>query len=159
VETPVFMPVGTRASVTGIAPDELTALGASIILANTYHLLLQPGPDLFRRVGGIHTFMRWPGLVLTDSGGYQIFSLPEERTMSEDGARFRSYIDGSARSQGTGAESQTSPGRPPSPELRYCSGAHAFISLALMLTSPVSIAAASARRTPAASGRQRAKRW
>jgi queuine tRNA-ribosyltransferase len=95
VETPVFMPVGTRATVTGIAPDELTALGASIILANTYHLLLRPGPDQFRRVGGIHSFMRWPGLVLTDSGGYQIFSLPHERTMSEDGARFRSYIDGS----------------------------------------------------------------
>jgi queuine tRNA-ribosyltransferase len=94
VETPVFMPVGTRATVTGIAPDELTALGASIILANTYHLLLRPGPELFRRVGGIHSFMRWPGLVLTDSGGYQIFSLPHERTMSEDGARFRSYIDG-----------------------------------------------------------------
>jgi queuine tRNA-ribosyltransferase len=88
------MPVGTRATVTGIAPDELTALGASIILANTYHLLLRPGPDQFRRVGGIHAFMRWPGLVLTDSGGYQIFSLPHERTMSEDGARFRSYIDG-----------------------------------------------------------------
>jgi queuine tRNA-ribosyltransferase len=94
VETPVFMPVGTRATVTGILPDELTALGASILLANTYHLLLRPGADLFRRVGGIHAFMRWPGLVLTDSGGYQIFSLPDERTMSEDGARFRSYIDG-----------------------------------------------------------------
>lgn len=94
VETPVFMPVGTRATVTGIAPDELTTLGASIILANTYHLLLRPGPDQFLRVGGIHSFMRWPGLVLTDSGGYQIFSLPQERTMSEDGARFRSYIDG-----------------------------------------------------------------
>ena len=94
VETPVFMPVGTRATVTGIAPDELTALGASIILANTYHLLLRPGLEQFRRVGGIHAFMRWPGLVLTDSGGYQIFSLPQERTMSEDGARFRSYIDG-----------------------------------------------------------------
>jgi queuine tRNA-ribosyltransferase len=88
------MPVGTRATVTGIAPDELTALGASIILANTYHLLLRPGLEQFRRVGGIHPFMRWPGLVLTDSGGYQIFSLPQERTMSEDGARFRSYIDG-----------------------------------------------------------------
>jgi queuine tRNA-ribosyltransferase len=94
VETPVFMPVGTRATVTGVTPDELTALGTSIILANTYHLLLRPGPEQFRRVGGIHSFMRWPGLVLTDSGGYQIFSLPEERTMSEDGARFRSYIDG-----------------------------------------------------------------
>ena len=94
VETPVFMPVGTRATVTGIAPDELTKLGASIILANTYHLLLRPGPEQFRRTGGIHSFMGWPGLVLTDSGGYQIFSMPEERTISEKGARFRSYVDG-----------------------------------------------------------------
>ena len=94
VQTPVFMPVGTRAAVTGLAPDELTALGVPILLANTYHLLLRPGPELFRRVGGIHAFMRWPGPVLTDSGGYQIFSLPAERTMFEEGARFASYIDG-----------------------------------------------------------------
>lgn len=94
VATPAFMPVGTRATVTGLTPDDLTDLGAPILLANTYHLLLRPGPDLFRRVGGIHNFMRWPGPVLTDSGGYQIFSLPSERTMSEEGARFTSYIDG-----------------------------------------------------------------
>ena len=94
VETPVFMPVGTRATVTGLTPDDLTTLGAPILLANTYHLMLRPGPELFRRVGGIHEFMRWPGPVLTDSGGYQIFSLPGERTMSEEGARFKSYIDG-----------------------------------------------------------------
>jgi len=93
VETPVFMPVGTRATVTGLAPDEVAGLGASIILANTYHLMLRPGPELFRAVGGIHPFMRWPGPVLTDSGGYQIFSLPGSRTLSEDGATFRSYID------------------------------------------------------------------
>ena len=94
VETPAFMPVGTRATVTGLAPHELTELGASILLANTYHLLLRPGPELFRRVGGIHAFMRWPGPVLTDSGGYQIFSLPAERTVTEEGARFSSYVDG-----------------------------------------------------------------
>ncbi|HEX2660397.1 MAG TPA: tRNA guanosine(34) transglycosylase Tgt, partial [Polyangia bacterium] len=94
VQTPVFMPVGTRATVTGVSPDELQAMGAPILLANTYHLLLRPGPELFRRVGGIHQFMRWPGPVLTDSGGYQIFSLPGERTLSEGGARFRSYVDG-----------------------------------------------------------------
>ncbi len=94
VETPAFMPVGTRASVTGVTPDELLALGAPILLANTYHLLLRPGPELFRRVGGIHSFMRWPGPVLTDSGGYQIYSLPSERTLSENGARFASYVDG-----------------------------------------------------------------
>jgi queuine tRNA-ribosyltransferase len=94
VETPVFMPVGTRATVTGMLPTEMLALDASIVLANTYHLLLRPGPELFRQVGGIHTFMRWPRPVLTDSGGYQIFSLPADRTMTEEGARFRSYIDG-----------------------------------------------------------------
>lgn len=94
VETPVFMPVGTRATVTGLTPDDIAGIGASIILANTYHLLLRPGAEVFRRVGGIHTFMRWPGLVLTDSGGYQIFSLSEDRSMTEEGAHFRSYIDG-----------------------------------------------------------------
>jgi queuine tRNA-ribosyltransferase len=93
VETPAFMPVGTRATVTGLSPDELVGLGAPILLANTYHLMLRPGPELFRRVGGIHALMKWPGPVLTDSGGYQIFSLPGDRTISEEGARFRSYID------------------------------------------------------------------
>jgi queuine tRNA-ribosyltransferase len=94
IETPVFMPVGTRATVTGIEPAQMAALGAPILLANTYHLLLRPGPELFRRVGGIHAFMRWDGAVLTDSGGYQIFSLPDDRTLTEEGARFRSYVDG-----------------------------------------------------------------
>jgi len=93
VETPVFMPVGTHASVTGMSPDDLTTLGAQIILANTYHLMLRPGPELFQQVGGIHTFMRWPRPVLTDSGGYQIFSLPGARTISERGATFKSYVD------------------------------------------------------------------
>jgi queuine tRNA-ribosyltransferase len=94
IQTPVFMPVGTRATVTGIETDVLAELGAPILLANTYHLLLRPGPELFRRVGGIHAFMRWARPILTDSGGYQIFSLPAERTISEAGARFASYIDG-----------------------------------------------------------------
>ena len=94
VQTPVFMPVGTRATVTGASSDELLALDVPILLANTYHLLLRPGPELFRRVGGIHAFMRWPRPVLTDSGGYQIFSLPAKRTVSEAGARFASYVDG-----------------------------------------------------------------
>ncbi len=93
IETPVFMPVGTRATVTGLDPTDVTALGAQIILANTYHLMLRPGPELFQRVGGIHNFMRWHGPVLTDSGGYQIFSLSADRTISEKGARFRSYVD------------------------------------------------------------------
>jgi queuine tRNA-ribosyltransferase len=93
VETPTFMSVGTRATVTGLDPLELSAMGARVLLANTYHLMLRPGPELFRRVGGIHAFMRWDGPVLTDSGGYQIFSLPGDRTITEDGARFRSYVD------------------------------------------------------------------
>ena len=94
IETPAFMPVGTRATVTGLTPEDLLALDAPILLANTYHLLLRPGIELFRRTGGIHAFMRWPRPVLTDSGGYQIFSMPGERTISEIGARFTSYIDG-----------------------------------------------------------------
>jgi queuine tRNA-ribosyltransferase len=96
VETPAFMPVGTRATVTGLTPDDLLTIDAPILLANTYHLLLRPGPDVLRRVGGIHGFMRWPRPVLTDSGGYQIFSLPADRTITEEGARFRSYVDGRA---------------------------------------------------------------
>ncbi|HEX3694541.1 MAG TPA: tRNA guanosine(34) transglycosylase Tgt [Polyangia bacterium] len=94
IETPAFMPVGTRATVTGLTPTDLKAVGAPILLANTYHLLLRPGAELFRRLGGIHNFMRWAGPVLTDSGGYQIFSLPGDRDIAESGARFRSYVDG-----------------------------------------------------------------
>ena len=94
VETPTFMAVGTRATVTGLDPTDLRAMGASVLLANTYHLLLRPGPELFRRVGGIHAWMKWDGPVLTDSGGYQIFSLSADRTINENGARFRSYVDG-----------------------------------------------------------------
>lgn len=93
IETPAFMPVGTRATVTGLDPIDVTTLGAQVILANTYHLMLRPGPELFERVGGIHNFMRWSGPVLTDSGGYQIFSLSADRTINEKGARFRSYVD------------------------------------------------------------------
>ncbi len=87
------MAVGTRATVTGLTPHELESLGVQVVLGNTYHLLLRPGPDLFRRVGGIHKYMGWKGPVLTDSGGYQIFSLPNARTVSERGARFKSYVD------------------------------------------------------------------
>jgi queuine tRNA-ribosyltransferase len=93
VETPAFMTVGTRATVTGLTPEDLRAAGAQVLLANTYHLMLRPGVELFRRVGGVHSFMGWDGPVLTDSGGYQIFSLPGDRTINEKGARFRSYVD------------------------------------------------------------------
>ena len=93
VETPVFMSVGTRASVTGVSPADLAEIGAEMILGNTYHLMLRPGIGLFQRVGGIHTFMSWSGSVLTDSGGYQIFSLANDRTIAEEGATFRGYTD------------------------------------------------------------------
>ena len=93
VDTPAFMSVGTRASVTGLTPADLRELGAQVVLGNTYHLLLRPGVELFRRVGGIHRFMGWDGPVLTDSGGYQIFSLSADRTVSEKGATFRSYTN------------------------------------------------------------------
>jgi queuine tRNA-ribosyltransferase len=93
IETPAFMAVGTRATVTGLTPDELRQIGTQVVLGNTYHLLLRPGPELFERVGGIHNFMGWHGPVLTDSGGYQIFSLSSDRIIREKGAEFRSYID------------------------------------------------------------------
>lgn len=94
VETPVFMPVGTQATVKGLRFEELKTAGAKVLLANTYHLLLRPGMEVFERFGGIHKFMNWDGAVLTDSGGFQIFSLPHARRMSEDGAVFASYVDG-----------------------------------------------------------------
>jgi queuine tRNA-ribosyltransferase len=93
VETPVFMPVGTRATVTGLTAEEVRALGAEIVLGNTYHLLLRPGPEAMRRFGGLHRFMGWDRSILTDSGGFQIFSLAGDRTITERGARFKSYVD------------------------------------------------------------------
>lgn len=94
VQTPVFMPVGTQATVKSMTVDNLKAVGSRVLLANTYHLLLRPGPEVFERFGGIHRFMDWDGPVLTDSGGFQIFSLPHSRAMTEEGARFQSYVDG-----------------------------------------------------------------
>jgi queuine tRNA-ribosyltransferase len=96
VETPVFMPVGTRAAVKGLTHDQLIALDPSIILGNTYHLHLRPGDDLIARAGGLHAFMGWERPILTDSGGYQVFSLSGRRTINEEGAAFRSHIDGRA---------------------------------------------------------------
>ena len=87
------MDVGTRASVTNCAPVDLVAVGTQVVLGNTYHLMLRPGPEAFRQLGGIHKFMGWSGPVLTDSGGYQIFSLPADRTITEKGARFKGYTD------------------------------------------------------------------
>lgn len=95
--TPIFMPVGTQASVKGVSPDELRDLGAGIILSNTYHLFLRPGMDLIREVGGLHKFMHWDGAILTDSGGFQVFSLGDLRKITEEGVTFRSHIDGSKK--------------------------------------------------------------
>jgi queuine tRNA-ribosyltransferase len=93
VLTPTFMPVGTHASVRSQRREDLLESGAQVLLANTYHLLLRPGVEIFEKFGGIHGFMNWPRSVLTDSGGFQIFSLPDSRNMREEGAEFRSYVD------------------------------------------------------------------
>jgi len=97
VETPAFMPVGTTASVKALDPLDLRAVGAQMILANAYHLHLRPGEDVVRAMGGIHRFMAWDGPLLTDSGGFQVFSLEGMRTVSEEGVAFQSHIDGSRR--------------------------------------------------------------
>ncbi len=94
VDTPQFMPVGTVASVKALAPDDLNAIGAQIILGNSYHLLLRPGPELVEELGGLHRFMSWGGSVLTDSGGFQVYSLAGQRKITEEGALFQSHLDG-----------------------------------------------------------------
>src|SRR5687768_4542607 len=94
IETPVFMPVGTLASVKSLTPADLERAGASIILANTYHLMLRPGHELIREMGGLHRFMSWKRAVLTDSGGFQVFSLAKLRRISEEGVHFRSPVNG-----------------------------------------------------------------
>jgi queuine tRNA-ribosyltransferase len=94
-ETPVFMPVGTAATVKGLTQDALEQLGAGIILSNTYHLYLRPGHELIRKLGGLHKFMSWNRAILTDSGGFQVFSLSELRKITDEGVRFRSHLDGS----------------------------------------------------------------
>jgi queuine tRNA-ribosyltransferase len=95
VETPAFMPVGTQGAVKGVTNRDLESLRVEILLSNTYHLYLRPGSDLIARRGGLHRFIGWPRPILTDSGGYQVFSLAARRTIDEEGARFRSHLDGS----------------------------------------------------------------
>ena len=95
IETPIFMPVGTRATVKAMTPEEVKGLGAQIILGNTYHLYLRPGHKLVEEAGGLHKFMNWGGPILTDSGGFQVFSLGDLRKIEEEGVEFRSHIDGS----------------------------------------------------------------
>lgn len=95
IQTPIFMPVGTQATVKSVSPEELHAVGAQIILANTYHLMLRPGSELIDSFGGLHSFMNWDGPILTDSGGFQVWSLGHLRKLNEDGVIFKSHIDGS----------------------------------------------------------------
>src|SRR6266849_1726463 len=95
IETPVFLPVGTAPTVKGLTQEALEELGASIILANTYHLYLRPGHELIRKLGGLRQLMSWPRAILTDSGGYQVFSLSALRKVTDEGVRFRSDLDGS----------------------------------------------------------------
>ena len=97
VDTPAFMPVGTQGAVKAVTPAELLACGARIVLANTYHLHLRPGQDLIRELGGLHRFMNWKGPILTDSGGFQVFSMQGLRKVDEDGVTFRSHLDGSVQ--------------------------------------------------------------
>lgn len=96
VETPVFMPVGTLASVKSLSPEEITQAGASIILGNTYHLYLRPGCDVIKLFSGLHKFMNWKGPILTDSGGFQVFSLAKLSKITNEGYTFQSHIDGSS---------------------------------------------------------------
>jgi len=95
INTPAFMPVGTNGSVKSMSPDEMKDLEAEVLLANTYHLYLRPGHEIIRDLGGLHKFMKWDGPILTDSGGFQVFSLAKLRKIKEDGVEFRSHIDGS----------------------------------------------------------------
>jgi queuine tRNA-ribosyltransferase len=95
IQTPAFAPVGTQASVKAITPSQLNELGANLVLANTYHLYLRPGDELVAELGGLHNFMSWSGPMLTDSGGFQVFSLANSRAIDDDGVTFRSHIDGS----------------------------------------------------------------
>ncbi|MBS1714526.1 MAG: tRNA guanosine(34) transglycosylase Tgt [Armatimonadetes bacterium] len=95
VETPCFMPVGTQATVKGVGSEDLEALGFGLVLSNTYHLSLRPGPDLIEKLGGLHGLMSWKGAILTDSGGFQVMSLSHRRKLTDEGVRFQSHIDGS----------------------------------------------------------------
>jgi queuine tRNA-ribosyltransferase len=97
VDTPVFMPVGTQGTVKGLTPEDLDTAGARIVLGNTYHLLLRPGHELIRTLGGLHRFMGWPRAILTDSGGFQVWSLAKLRTITDEGVQFRAPLDGALR--------------------------------------------------------------
>src|SRR5689334_4394595 len=95
VDTPAFMPVGTYGTVKALTPEEVSGTGAQIVLGNTFHLMLRPGMEVIRAHGSLHRFMNWPGPILTDSGGFQVFSLAQMCKLTEEGVRFRSPVDGS----------------------------------------------------------------
>src|SRR5437867_8335443 len=95
LDTPAFMPVGTQGTIKGVLPDHVAATGSQIILANTYHLMLRPGEKVVAELGGLHKFMGWAGPILTDSGGFQVFSLADINRIDDDGVVFKSHIDGS----------------------------------------------------------------
>src|SRR5512137_1015885 len=95
LQTPVFAPVGTQATVKTLTPEHLKGINASLVLSNTYHLYLRPGDELVAEMGGLHNFMQWPNPMLTDSGGFQVFSLSKTRKIDADGVTFKSHIDGS----------------------------------------------------------------
>jgi queuine tRNA-ribosyltransferase len=95
IPTPIFAPVGTQATVKAVTPSQLEEIGANLVLANTYHLYLRPGDDLVKELGGLHVFMHWDKPILTDSGGFQVFSLAKSRKIDDDGVTFKSHVDGS----------------------------------------------------------------
>ena len=120
IETPVFMPVGTQGTVKAVSPGELRELKTQIILGNTYHLFVRPGMDVIRHFGGLHRFMNWDGPILTDSGGYQIFSLAKLRKITEEGVHFQNHLDGTpAFIQSRNRDGN--PGRRSAATSRWCS--------------------------------------
>ncbi|MCL4524019.1 MAG: tRNA guanosine(34) transglycosylase Tgt [Acidobacteria bacterium] len=147
IDTPCFMPVGTAATVKGLTQDVLESLGVQILLANTYHLFLRPGHELIRSLGGLHKFMAWPRAILTDSGGYQVFSLADLRKIADDGVTFRSHLDG--------AEYFLSPET--AAEIQIALGADIFMVLDECIETPASrdAAARAAARTFAWARRSR----
>jgi queuine tRNA-ribosyltransferase len=147
IETPVFMPVGTAATVKALTQEALESLGARIILANTYHLYLRPGHEVIRKLGGLHSFMSWNGAILTDSGGYQVFSLSELRKITDEGVRFRSHLDGS--------EHLLSPEKAAEIQLALGSDIAMVLDECIETPAPRNIAEAAVKRTTLWAGRAR----
>ena len=153
IDTPVFMPVGTLGSVKALTTDQLSRLAPQIILNNTYHLMLRPGIDLLEKLGGVHPFMNWSGAVLSDSGGFQVFSLASIRKVREEGVDFRSHIDGAAHflSPETSIDIQTRMGVDVAMAFDECPEyglSHAEVETSLELTHRWAKRSLAARRSP-----------